>query len=242
MNIYDCILFDADNTLFSFDQDSALKQILSNHGVKHIDDAVLDYKTLNKQLWRRYEANAITLNELQADRFMPWSNHRREAITLNEKFLLTIATLSRPLTGAEFLLKQLKRTNHAKIGLISNGFTLLHQHRLKKTGFAQYFDHVVTSEDAGIAKPAPHIFKLALQRLGVDKTAKVLMVGDNINADIHGAAQLGFDTCWINKNNMPDKTTKPATLKANSLDELSELLICSGQMLPGSRTPQYTIR
>lgn len=47
-----------------------------------------------------------------------------------------------------------------------------------------------------VGKPEPHLFRVALERLGLPPQA-VVMVGDSINADIRGAQRVGIHTIWI---------------------------------------------
>ena len=50
-----------------------------------------------------------------------------------------------------------------------------------------YFDCIVTSEEAGCEKPCKMMFKLALSKLQVENNAQVWMIGDNFLKDIQGA-------------------------------------------------------
>lgn len=47
-----------------------------------------------------------------------------------------------------------------------------------------------------VGKPEPHLFQVALQRLGLPPQA-VVMVGDSIHSDIRGAQGVGLRTIWI---------------------------------------------
>jgi HAD superfamily hydrolase (TIGR01450 family) len=47
-----------------------------------------------------------------------------------------------------------------------------------------------------VGKPEPHLFQVALQRLGLPPQAAV-MVGDSIHSDIRGAQGVGLPTIWI---------------------------------------------
>ncbi len=47
-----------------------------------------------------------------------------------------------------------------------------------------------------VGKPEPHLFQIALQRLGLPPQAAV-MVGDSIHSDIRGAHGVGLPTIWI---------------------------------------------
>jgi HAD superfamily hydrolase (TIGR01450 family) len=47
-----------------------------------------------------------------------------------------------------------------------------------------------------VGKPEPHLFQVALQRLGLPSHAAV-MVGDSLHSDIRGAQGVGLPTIWI---------------------------------------------
>ena len=73
---------------------------------------------------------------------------------------------------------------------------------LEQAGLASYLDAVVISEELGIRKPRPEIFEVVLRRLGVGPEA-TLHVGDNLRADVAGAAAVGLRTVWITRR-VPD--------------------------------------
>lgn len=50
--------------------------------------------------------------------------------------------------------------------------------------------------DASAGKPAPALYDLAVERLGVHR-ARVLAVGDRLDTDIDGAAAAGIDSAWV---------------------------------------------
>ncbi len=82
-----------------------------------------------------------------------------------------------------------------KLGLVSNAFDppdLLHRD-LGRMGLAERLDAAVFSSEVGRRKPDPLIFRTALDRLGVEPE-QALFVGDNLAADIGGAAALGMRT------------------------------------------------
>jgi HAD superfamily hydrolase (TIGR01450 family) len=47
-----------------------------------------------------------------------------------------------------------------------------------------------------VGKPEPHLFRVALERLGLPPR-DVVMVGDSIHADVRGAQRVGLHTIWI---------------------------------------------
>jgi len=62
-------------------------------------------------------------------------------------------------------------------------------------GLEQYFDYVVTSEEAGCDKPSKAPFELALKKLNLNPN-ECWMIGDNLNADILGGKKCGLTTLY----------------------------------------------
>lgn len=73
---------------------------------------------------------------------------------------------------------------------------------LEETGLRHFFADPVVSVDLGIRKPRREIFEATLERLGVG-AADAIHVGDNLGADVAGAAALGIRTVWITRR-VPD--------------------------------------
>jgi len=79
-----------------------------------------------------------------------------------------------PVPGAVETLDRL--ATRTQLAVVANWDSSLHEH-LARLGLDRYFDAVVTSAEAGVAKPHPRIFRTALDRLGVEPT-RALHVGD----------------------------------------------------------------
>ena len=75
------------------------------------------------------------------------------------------------------------------LAVVSNWDVGLTEH-LERIGAGRLFSTVVTSAEAGAAKPDPAVFRLALERLGVEP-ARALHVGDE-DEDEQGAAAAGM--------------------------------------------------
>ena len=81
------------------------------------------------------------------------------------------------------------RARGLELAVVSNWDVGLAEH-LERIGAASLFSAVVTSAEAGAAKPDPAVFLLALERLGVEP-ARALHVGDEA-ADEEGAGAAGM--------------------------------------------------
>lgn len=103
-----------------------------------------------------------------------------------EEFMEAIAF--RPTAGAHEALGALEA---AGLGLacVANWDIGLHEH-LEALELDHHFDLVLTSAEAGVAKPDPSIFTLALQRIGVEP-GRALHIGDE-EADREGARNAGL--------------------------------------------------
>lgn len=69
---------------------------------------------------------------------------------------------------------------------------------LDRADLRSCFDAVVISHDVGLRKPRREIFHAALDALGV-AASEALHVGDNLEADVAGAAALGIRTAWVTR-------------------------------------------
>ncbi|MBS1106309.1 MAG: hypothetical protein H6Q91_1811 [Deltaproteobacteria bacterium] len=69
---------------------------------------------------------------------------------------------------------------------------------LEATQLRASLDAVVISADHGLRKPRREIFESALAALGV-APEEAVHVGDNLKADVGGAAALGIRTVWITR-------------------------------------------
>lgn len=81
------------------------------------------------------------------------------------------------------------RENKIKICAVTDLTTAIQFQKLNHLNIASYFDFVVTSEEAGVEKPHPYIFMLALEKLNL-RTDDVIVIGDNPEKDIKGAINL----------------------------------------------------
>jgi 2-haloalkanoic acid dehalogenase type II len=104
--------------------------------------------------------------------------------------------LRRPIAGAMALLEALKA--HYRIGIVTNNRTEEQVDKLAVLGMTPLVDALITSEDAGVTKPDPRIFEVALARLGA-RPEEAVLVGDNWTADVLGARAAGIRPVWLNR-------------------------------------------
>ena len=113
-----------------------------------------------------------------------------------------------------------------KIGLISNtGLTspATYKKWFSRIDLLGRFDYMAFSNELAVAKPSGQIFDATLTKLGVP-ASRALHVGDNLHADVAGAAAAGMATVWVLGGiESPVDTSREPDY---SVDSVSELLPC----------------
>ena len=82
------------------------------------------------------------------------------------------------------------------LGVITNGREDRQRAKFEALGLQDVFRVFVTSERAGVEKPHPRIFELALAEAGVE-ASEALFVGDRLDVDVLGARQAGMSAVWL---------------------------------------------
>jgi len=96
------------------------------------------------------------------------------------------------------MLEKLKSENY-RMGIFSNaGDDKDVQDLIEGFGIHPYLDFVLTSSACYYRKPHPRAFEIALARWNIEPNEAV-MIGDNIEADIYGAKNIGMHTIWITR-------------------------------------------
>jgi putative hydrolase of the HAD superfamily len=103
------------------------------------------------------------------------------------------------------------------MGLVTNGAVDSQQPKIDGLGIARYFDTILISEAEGVAKPDAEIFRRATDNLGVSPD-RVVMIGDNPEADIRGAKFCGMKAIWKR-----DKYWEAPEIVDAVIDDLDEL-------------------
>lgn len=220
---YRYVLFDADETLFRFDNMAGLVHLFKQHQICFSQADYDHYQKMNKQLWVDYQNGVIDAEYLQVQRFMQWSEKLNvPAKQLNNQFLDAMGVICTPLPGAVSMLAALSK--HAKLGIITNGFARMQQIRLRQANLEHMFEWLVVSELVGVAKPDLMIFDHTLALMGNPPKNEILMVGDNGASDVLGGINAGIDTCWLQHpgETLP-KGVEP-TYRITALSQLSSVL------------------
>ena len=90
---------------------------------------------------------------------------------------------------------------------------------LERTGLSEHLDGAVSSAVAGAAKPAPAVFRAALEAAGC-APAEALFVGDSVENDVRGAEACGIRAVLVAR----DGCTRGDAEAIRSLGQLRSLI------------------
>ena len=162
------------------------------------------YWEANIDLWGRYSRGEITRDYLIVERFRrPLSVGQGLEVTeafcleMSDRFLDFCSNKPGLVVGARELMNYLRGKGY-RMHMCSNGFHEVQYKKLAACGLRDYFDTIILSEDAGVNKPSPLYFDYALRVSGASRETTV-MIGDNLQTDIIGARDAGFDTIFFNR-------------------------------------------
>jgi HAD superfamily hydrolase (TIGR01549 family) len=113
-----------------------------------------------------------------------------------------------------------------RLGILANQPSAVRA-ALERDGIDHYFDVWGVSEDLGLSKPDPRLFRHALDAAG-SEPARTIMVGDRLDYDIRPAKGTGMRTVWLLRGEAPDEPTaeqlREPDLAIRSLAELPAVL------------------
>lgn len=115
------------------------------------------------------------------------------------------------------------RSNGMKAVILSNGSPLMLTSAVRFAGLERHFHAVLSIESAGVYKPHPSVYQLAVDRLG---TPPENIAFFSSNAwDVAGAASFGLRVCWVNRRNaQAERLPGEAEMVLSDLSELPGLL------------------
>jgi putative hydrolase of the HAD superfamily len=202
------IFFDLDHTIWDFDKNAeeTLQELFFKFKFDNLfqhrtaDRFIEVYTANNHRVWNLYHHGKIdkpTLRKMRfADTFIELGvDPDLFPVEFEDEYLAICPTKTNLFPNALETLNYLQ--NKYNLHLISNGFKEACQSKLKHSNLTPYFKTIVISELFGVNKPDPRIFEHALSNGEATKEYSV-MIGDNIDADVRGALNVGMDAIFFN--------------------------------------------
>lgn len=215
------VFLDLDHTLWDFDQNSCITlQILYQELDLEQKTAITfehffqTYKKINAELWKEYNTQRISQQELRNTRFIRVFEALGSSISpennvyLSHEYVHRCTRIGRLIEGAEQLLEYLQ--GKYEYHIITNGFNDSQWAKIEHSSLKQYIkpEQLTTSEQAGAHKPDKRIFDYVCKQYSVSPE-NCIMIGDNVDTDILGARQAGIKSIWFaphetEKHPLPD--------------------------------------
>ena len=212
------VLFDLDDTLFDHRQSAA-------DALRRVQDAYDPFRAIPFGAFEREHASLLEaihpdvvsgrlgMDDARRERFRRLFE-RFDAAADNDACAAAAALYRRAYletrratAGAEALLAHLHE--RVRIAIVSNNLLDEQRDKLEHCGLGAHVDALIVSEAAGVSKPDPAIFAIALDALGADPAAAV-MVGDSWSADVMGARAAGIAAIWFNPLRQPPPAPDPS--------------------------------
>lgn len=222
-NLVTDVFFDLDHTLWDFEKNSALtfEKIFEQNGVNIDISTFLEvYAPINLEYWKLYREEQVTKAELRYQRLKKAFDRLGIYVTddvinnLSVHYIEHLSTFNHIIPGTIDILDYLKP--NYRLHIITNGFEEIQEKKMRTSNIRDYFQVIVNSEMAGVKKPNPKIFKLALNQAQVEPE-NALMIGDSLEADIIGAKNLGIHVLHFNSHQEPKHEI------SNIIDHLHEI-------------------
>lgn len=234
------LLFDLDDTIISYD--SVAPQAWNEACKKHIHHfpslTITQLKqAINKAghwYWsdtERHRKGRLNLKKARREVMEKTFKNLGETVTnlppqkvahaIADFFSTRREELIHPFPNAIETLQKL-RADKTPLGLLTNGAANVQQAKIDRWELAQYFDIILIEGVLGYGKPDGRVFERALFHFEI-APHQATMIGDNLEADIYGAAQLGINTVWNDweKKGLPKGAP---TQPDRTIHHISELL------------------
>lgn len=220
---YPYLLFDADNTLFDFDQAERNAHLLlcRAHGLAFSEEGYQLYHKCNADLWRDFDRGLCTKEYLLVERFRRYlaiSGERADPEALNRDHLRALGEGAMLLPGAEELCRVLSRDH--RLYLLTNAVASVQKTRFANSAIAPYFQGVFISEEVGVGKPDSAYFDYVFHAVPGLARDNALVIGDSLTSDIQGANNAGLPCCWFNPKGQPRPQGLRIDYEIRALEEL----------------------
>jgi putative hydrolase of the HAD superfamily len=228
------VLFDLDDTLFDHRETSAeaLRRVQAAHeGFRRLpfDEFEKLHTALLDELHPEVLTARLEMDEARRERFRRL--FKRCGIAASETVCAATARqyrsdyidARRVVAGAASLLAAVRR--RASVGIVSNNLLREQRDKLVFCGLSAHVDALIVSEEAGVSKPDPAIFRMALDALDA-RAGETVMLGDSWSADVIGAHAAGIRAVWFNPSRSATPDPRLGVRELHALEPLTAALKC----------------
>jgi YjjG family noncanonical pyrimidine nucleotidase len=227
---YRLLMFDLDGTIVDYinTESRALHTVFNKYfsGVAEYGQFFDRFCERNEELWNRYRAEEVSLDELRTRRFdmliddFGLSRSSQQIARNFEKELGEEVVL---FSDAAPALRRLRPW--FELCLLTNGIAGVQREKLRRSGIERIFDYIIISEEVGRQKPARQFFEYALSVAG-RKPWEALMIGDSLESDLLGSKRAKIDFCLVDRVGLDISEIFPRPdIVVRSLKDLTVILL-----------------
>jgi putative hydrolase of the HAD superfamily len=206
---YKHLFFDLDNTLWDFRANAheAFHEIFMQLGLfSRIPDFarfLLVYEQCNEHLWSEYRKGKMKKDVMRIERMLLTFKEMgvddpELARQVGEIYLHTAPKKANLFPEVPETLEYL--SGKYALHILTNGFAEIQIQKINNSGLQGFFTKLFMAEMVGYQKPDRRFFEYAIKSLHAHKSES-LMIGDDPDADIAGAAHAGIDQVFFNHDN-----------------------------------------
>ena len=222
------IIFDLDDTLYDYTTAHARAiSRVANYAQVNLGLSRDRFEALHREAFRRLEARLGSCSAIhnRLIRYQTLLESAEKPIAhapeMEELYWSTLLDIIRPQPGAVETLGAL-RLSGLTIGVGTNMTANWQFAKLKRLGLMAYVDFIVTSEEAGVEKPAAQLFELCIEKAGC-APEECAFVGDSLLSDALGAQAAGIAAYWYCPKGAPEDVPEGIT-PIRAFSELPALL------------------
>lgn len=223
------VFFDLDDTLYDHSGTvdvalEALKEYLP--ALRQRSDAVVreSYHTFLEEYHRHFLEGTYSFDETHRRRWAAmlahWEIRDRDAEEMRAYWRELYLANQKLVAGAKELLEAVRFAGVAT-GIVTNNSVSEQLGKLRSLEVEHLIDHLVISEEVGYSKPNERIFRIALERAGVQPDEAV-MVGDHWENDIVAASRLGIRSVWFNRKRV--QMPKDIAMEIYSIEDTEDVM------------------
>ncbi len=235
---YTTLLFDLDDTLVDDTENRkyAITQILLDRNETITDERLNAFIQLDNKYWQdraagkmkdpfEFKDNEVKTEWVRAQRFIRYFKNisYEEAVNINNKYIDCLNEHIVPIKHSTEVLEYLYKRNY-DIYIVTNSPKIVVDNKLRGINSLQYIKDTLSSDEMGIMKPRKGFFDEFFKRTGIQNKDELIIIGDELDKDVLGGVQNGFDSCWVNLKKQVNTTNLEPTYEINDLLELKNIL------------------
>jgi putative hydrolase of the HAD superfamily len=213
------VLFDLDDTLV--DQASAARVAVAAWAAEHGvfgPEVTVRWKAISEVNYARYQRRELTFQEQRRARVREFLGIEASDVEADQLFAGYLARYEAAWTVFDDALPALRRFRDAGFGvaILTNGDDEHQRLKVERLGLADEIDDLIASSTLPAGKPDRRAFLAAAERLN-HAPNQLLMVGNSLDTDVHGALAAGIDAILLDRH---DAHPGVAVRRIRSLNEL----------------------